>query len=294
MTTFWSAWITILTLTNIALVAWVLFTNRTPTHGGPGKSTGHEVDGIVEYDNPLPGWWHAMFWGTIVFALGYLVAYPGLGNWKGVFEWTSVGQWEQEVQEADAKYGQMYRDFASLPIPELAKDEKAMKIAGRLFADNCALCHGSDARGQYGFPNLTDNDWLYGGTPEKIVETITNGRQAMMAPWGDTLGEEGVENVAHYVLTLAGRKDADPAKAALGEQSFKTICATCHGPEGKGSYDFGAPNLTDDIWLYGSSLATIKHTVRNGRQGKMPAHAELLQPEKIHLLSAYVYSLSHK
>ena len=292
MTTFWSAWITILTLTNIALVAWVLFTN-TKSEKGPGVSTGHVVDGIEELDNTPPKWWFLMFCGTIIFALGYLAAYPGLGNWKGFLSWSSASQWQKEVDQANAELGPMYAKFAQTAIPELAKDEKAMRIAGRLFADNCAVCHGSDAQGQYGFPNLTDNDWLYGGEPEKLVETITKGRQGAMPAWGDQLGDEGVENAAHYVLSLSGRAEADAAKAAKGEQTFKTLCVACHGADGKGNQMMGAPNLTDETWLYGGSLAKVKQTILVGRNGRMPAHEELLQPEKIHLLAAYVYSLSH-
>ncbi len=293
MTSFWSAWITILTLTNIALVIWVLFTN-TKSDKGAGVSTGHVVDGIEELDNEPPRWWFLMFIGTIIFALVFLAAYPGLGNYKGFLNWTSTNQWEKEVQQANEKYGPMYVEFAKTPIPDLAKDEKAMRIAGRLFADNCAVCHGSDAQGQYGFPNLTDKDWLYGGEPAKLVETITAGRQGAMPAWGDVLGDEGVENVAHYVLSLSGRSEADKAKAALGEQAFKTNCVACHGADGKGNQMMGAPNLTDETWLYGGSLAKVKQTVRGGRSGKMPAHAETLQPEKIHLLAAYVYSVSNE
>ncbi len=295
MSTFWSLWITVITLGVIFGCAWLLWVTRKSQKfdSETDQTMGHAFDGIEEYDNPLPKWWLFLFIGTIVFALTYLTLYPGLGNWKGLLGWSSAGQWEKEVQEAEAKYGPLYASFAEKPIEALQNDAQALDIGRRLFLNNCAVCHGSNARGGLGFPNLTDNDWLYGGTPDRIVETITNGRNAMMPAWGEVLGEDGVKNVAAYVLSLSGR-EVDAERAAKGKEIFQTNCAACHGTDGKGNQMVGAPNLTDNIWLYGGTEQIVEQTIRNGRQGKMPTFKERLGDDKIHLVAAYVYSLSSK
>lgn len=295
MSTFWSCWVIGLTLTNLVLLFWLLMANRRREvkvgDTGETKTTGHVYDGIEEYDNPLPKWWFGLFLGTFIFTAAYLVVYPGLGLWKGLFGWTSVNQLQGEQSKAQAKYDETFGAFAKMSIPELAKNSEAMKMGHRLFLNNCAICHGADAGGNTGFPNLTDKDWLYGGTPERIEETITKGRKAMMPAWGPILGETNITNVVEFVLKRAGREH-DEAKAALGEQVFATNCAVCHGADGKGNQQMGTPNLTDEVWLYGGDPVTIRQTVRGGRNGVMPAHEETLKPERIHLLAAYVYSLS--
>lgn len=295
MSTFWSCWVIGLTLTNLVLLFWLLMVNRrravTGDETGETKTTGHVYDGIEEYDNPLPKWWFGLFLGTFIFTAGYLVVYPGLGLWKGVFGWTSVNQLEKEQSNAQAKYDETFGVFAKTSVVDLAKNPEAMKMGNRLFVNNCTVCHGGDGGGNPGFPNLTDKDWLYGGTPERIEETITKGRQAMMPAWGPILGETNITNVVEFVLKRAGREH-DEAKAALGEQVFASNCAACHGADGKGNQQMGTPNLTDDVWLYGGEPAVIRQTVRGGRAGVMPAHQETLKPERIHLLAAYVYSLS--
>jgi len=304
MSIFWSCWVIVLTLTNLVLLFWLLMANRrravtgTDEDNGEAKTTGHVYDGIEEYDNPLPKWWFGLFLGTFIFTAGYLIAYPGLGLWKGVLGWTSHNQLEHEQGQAQATYDNTFGKFIHTPLEQLAKDPEAMKMGGRLFGNNCAVCHGADAGGAFGFPNLTDKDWLYGGAPERIKETITLGRQGAMPAWGPIIGEANVVNVVEYVLKGAG-KEHDEAKAALGETVFKTNCVACHGADGKGNQQVGAPNLTDDIWLYGAGTpeelaTTLRQTVRNGRAGVMPAHAEMLKPERIHLLAAYVYSLSQE
>lgn len=300
MSTFWSGWIIVLTLTNLVLLFWLLMANRkrvvTGDDNGEAKTTGHEYDGIEEYDNPLPRWWFGLFLATFIFAAGYLVAYPGLGSWKGLLGWTSTNQLEAEHAAAKATYDETFGKFAQMPIEQLAKDPEAMKMGSRLFLNNCAVCHGSDASGNFGFPNLMDKDWLYGGEPDRIKETIVLGRQGAMPAWGAILGEANVVNVVEYVLQGAG-KEHDAAKAELGKAIFATNCVACHGADGKGNHLVGAPNLTDDVWLYGAATpeelgATLRQTIRNGRAGVMPAHAETLKAERIHLLTAYVYSLS--
>lgn len=295
MSTFWSLWIIGLTVTNIILIIWVLFSNRkvaVSDEADPeNKTTGHVYDGIEEFDNPLPKWWFQMFVGTIVFWVIYLILYPGLGSWSGVLGWTSHNQLEREQQQAQEKYGEIYAQFASMPIEEVAQDPRALKMGVRLFANNCAVCHGADAGGAYGFPNLTDDDWLYGGSPEQIKQTLTHGRNGMMPAHGPIIGEENVAKVAEYVLSLSGQEH-DAEAAAEGQKTFATTCFACHGADGKGNQLLGAPNLTDDIWLYDGSPNGIRHSIRNGRANVMPAQKDLLREEKIHLLTAYVYSLS--
>lgn len=302
MSTFWSLWIIVLTLTNLALLFWLLMANRRREVKGPetgeAKTTGHEYDGIEEYDNPLPKWWFYLFLGTFIFTVGYLVIFPGLGLYKGVAieeyegkSWTSVNELRYDQKLAQEVYDQTYGAFAKMPITELATNSDAMKMGQRLFQDNCSICHGGDGGGNPGFPNLTDHDWLYGGTPDKILETITHGRKAAMPAWGPMLGEEGVVDVTEYVLSLSGAEH-DKAKAELGQKIFSANCVACHGQDGKGNQLVGAPNLTDGIWLYGGKPETIRLTIRAGRNGVMPAQAENLKADKIHLLAAYVYSLS--
>ncbi|WLQ15316.1 cytochrome-c oxidase, cbb3-type subunit III [Hahella aquimaris] len=297
MTSFWTGWISFIVLGSIFGCAWLLWVTRksqkfdTETE----QTMGHSFDGIEEYDNPLPRWWLVLFMGTIVFGLGYLVFYPGLGSYKGVFGWTSANQWEAEVKKAEETYAPIFAKLAATPIEELAKDENAMKIGQRLFANNCAVCHGSTAHGATGFPNLTDNDWLYGGSPEKIKETITSGRNgSAMRAWKDEIGEEGVKQVANYVRLLSGQEGVDEAMAAKGADIFAANCVVCHGQDGKGSHDMGAPNLTDGIWLYGGTQNIVEATIRNGRGGIMPSFKDQLGEERIHLLAAYIYSLSHR
>lgn len=287
MSSFWHWWVIILTTITIVLVTWVLLANRKKV--GKEPTTGHVYDGIEEYDNPLPQWWLLLFIGTIVFSVGYLIAYPGMGNFKGVLGWSQQGRYEAEVAAADSKYGALYAQFANTPVAELAADPKAMKMAQRIFANNCAQCHGADAAGAFGFPNLTDNDWLYGGDVVQIKHSISAGRTAAMPPWGAILDTDSLNAVVAYV---AGLKDHRAATNHAGKQAYDTYCVACHGASGEGNIYLGAPRLNDNIWLYGGSAAQIKLSIRKGRNGKMPAHADVLSADKIHLLSAYVYSLS--
>jgi cytochrome c oxidase cbb3-type subunit 3 len=302
MTSFWSWYITILSLGTIAALTWLLFATRKGQRPDTvEETTGHNYDGIEEYDNPLPRWWFMLFVATIIFALGYLVLYPGLGNWKGVLPgyedgWTGVNQWKKEMAKADEQYGPLFAKYAAMPLTEVAQDEQALKMGSRLFASNCSVCHGSDAKGSYGFPNLTDNDWLYGGEPDTIKTTILHGRTAAMPAWKDVIGEEGVRNTAAYVRSLADLKQPEgiTVDLAAGQKVFQTNCAVCHGPDGKGLQALGAPNLTDRVWLYGSSFAQVQQSIRHGRNGQMPAQEAFLGNDKVHLLAAYVYSLSQQ
>lgn len=292
MSAFWGSWIVGLTLLTIVGICWILFANRKTSGSGPDTTTGHNYDGIEEYDNPLPAWWFYMFVITIVFAIGYLIAFPGMGTFKGLLHWSSTGELQSDVAQADAQYGPLFAKYASMPVAEVAKDAQALQMGQRLFASNCAQCHGADARGSFGFPNLTDNDWLYGGAPEQIEQSITNGRNGAMPAWETAIGNQGVLEVANYVVTLSGR-DADAKLAEAGKAKFAMYCVGCHGVDGKGNQQIGAPNLTDNVWLYGGSPLMIQETVRGGRNNAMPTWIDRLGAERVHLLAAYVYSLSN-
>jgi len=295
MSTFWSLWIIVLTTVNLILLLWVLLANRKVAvkddDDPENLTTGHVYDGIEEYDNPLPKWWFMMFIGTFIFTVFYLILYPGYGSFKGILGWTSVNQLERQQEKAQFQYQDSYGVFSQMPVKELALEPRAMKMAQRIFSNNCAVCHGADGGGFLGFPNLSDNDWLYGGTPDAIKTTLVYGRQAAMPAWQSIMGEEGIANTTEYVLSLSGASH-DAAKAKVGQQLFAQNCVACHGADGKGNQALGAPNLTDTIWLYDGSAAGIRQTLRVGRYGVMPAQAERLREEKIHLLAAYVYSLS--
>jgi cytochrome c oxidase cbb3-type subunit 3 len=291
MTSFWSYWVIILTVVSIAGITWILLANRKTTQRNEENTTGHVYDGIEEYDNPLPAWWFYMYVISIIWAVGYLVAYPGMGNFPGVLGWTQLGQHEAEVSKADAKFSGMRDKYLALPIEEIATDPVVRKMGQRMFGNNCAQCHGADAKGRYGFPNLTDNDWIFGGSPDDIKTSITDGRQAAMPAWGTIVGDAGVLNVTAYVSSLNGREEA-AEKVQAGEKVFQTYCVACHGADGKGTPALGAPNLTNGIWLYGGTDTQISHSVRAGRNGVMPAHKALLSDDKIHIIAAYVYGLS--
>lgn len=295
MSTFWSLWIVVLTLTNLALVLWVLLANRKVAvrddEDPENRTTGHVYDGIEEFDNPLPRWWFNLFIATLVFSAIYLLLYPGLGSFSGLLNWTSTKELRGHQQQAQARFSEQFGAYLETPIKELAEDPEAMKMGLRLFANNCAVCHSSDGGGNWGYPNLTDNDWLWGGSPERIKQSITLGRRATMPGWSDSLGETGIAQVTEYVLSLSGREH-DEAMAEQGEQKFARTCVACHGADGKGNNNLGAPNLTDDVWLYGGAPSDIRQTLREGRNGEMPAQKDLLKEDRIHILAAYVYSLS--
>ena len=296
MSTFWSIWISVITLGTIFACWWLLWATRKgqSTDQETDRTTGHSFDGIEELDNPLPKWWFYLFVGSCVFSLGYLALYPGLGNFQGLLGWSQHSQWQDEVQLADAKYSEIYAQFGSVPVEELAENGRAMQMGQRLFANNCAVCHGSAARGAIGFPNLTDDAWLYGGEPENILQTLNNGRQGNMPAKGfmPDMNSEQVDQVVNYVLSFSGR-EKDKAAAESGKDVYAQGCAGCHGPEAKGNPSLGAPDLTDDAWLYGSTYEWIEETVTYGRQNNMPKQSDRLSSDQIQILAAYVYSLSN-
>ena len=293
MTSFWSGYIILITIGSLIGMTWILFANRKrPSESETtDATTGHSSDGIEELDNPLPFWWFLMFVLSIVFAVGYLLMFPGLGSFKGLLGWTQIERWQNQMDAAETRYGPIFARYAGTPIEELIHDGDALKMGQRIFANNCAQCHGSDARGAVGFPNLSDKDWMWGGSIERIHSSISEGRQGIMPPWGTALGEEGVQNVAVYVQSLSGLVPADDA-AMSGAGQYQAFCSACHGQDGNGNPLLGAPNLTDDIWLYGSNIEAIKQGIREGRSNTMPAQKGVISDDKIHLLTAYVVSLS--
>ncbi|CDT06094.1 cytochrome-c oxidase, cbb3-type subunit III [Vibrio sp. 10N.222.51.C8] len=320
MSTFWSIWVTVITIgTLIGCAALLRWCSNDKTGVEEGQDMGHEYDGIRELNNPLPKWWTYLFVSTIVFAAVYLALYPGLGNFKGLLGWTSSNQtvrsveesrsaiaaaqankqldaYAKELDDADTYFGEAFRKLAHdenglRSVPDIASDADAIKVGQRLFLQNCSQCHGSDARGQKGFPNLTDDAWLYGGEPQAIVTTIMHGRVGQMPGWKDALGEEGVKEVVSYTLSLSGRS-VNAREAEAGKARF-VVCAACHGTDGKGNPAVGAPDLTDRDWLFGDSRADVTETVMYGRSGVMPAWKDILGEDKVQLVSAYVWSLSN-
>ena len=292
---FWSVFISAVSVVSIAaclLLLWITARKKVPFQSD--NSTGHVWDGdLREMNNPLPRWWVGLFILTVLFGVGYLVAYPGLGSYAGKLGWTSQGEYTAEVAQANRELAPLYAQFTALPPEKLAGNAQAMAVGERLFMNNCAQCHGSDARGSKGFPNLTDGDWLHGGTPDKILETITHGRIGVMPPMAAAVGTpDDVKNVANYVLSLSGSPH-DSLRAALGKSKF-SVCAACHGVGGKGNQAIGAPNLSDDIWLHGWGEAAIIAMVNNGKTNQMPAQETKLTEAQIHVLASYVWGLSNK
>ena len=292
---FWSVYVAGVTLVGIfacLLLLWITARKKVAATGD--NTTGHVWDeDLREMNNPLPRWWMWMFVITIVISLLYLVAYPGLGSYRGELGWTSLGEHAQDVAKAEREIAPLYARFAGMPPEDVSRDPQAMAIGERLFMNNCAQCHGSDARGSKGFPNLTDGDWLYGGTPAQISETLHKGRIGVMPPMAQAVGTpEDVKNVAQYVLSLSGSPH-DSLRASLGKAKFGA-CAACHGVNGKGNPAVGAPNLTDDIWLHGWGEAAIISIINTGKTNQMPAQAEKLTEAQIQVLTAYVWGLSNR
>ena len=288
---FWNLYIVVIVLVSILACAILLYIQGKSTFT-PGKTIGHVWDETLEeYNNPMPKWWSWLFVITVVFALVYLALYPGLGKFPGVLGWTSVGQYSAERERMDATVQPMYAKYQGMDVKALAADKQAMETGKRLYLTYCMQCHGADGRGAKGFPNLTDSDWLYGGEPEQIMQTISEGRMGVMPPHVQ-LGAETIKDLANYVRSLSGLPN-DSVRAAKGKEAFTSAgCVGCHGVDGKGMQALGAPNLTDKVWLYGSSEATIIETITLGRQNKMPSWKAFLGDAKDHLLTAYVYSLS--
>jgi cytochrome c oxidase cbb3-type subunit III len=292
MSSFWSGWIILLTLANIAGAVWLLWvTSRTRPGESASDTTGHVWDGdLQEYNNPLPRWWLWLFYLTVLFSIVYLVLYPGLGNFQGVLGWTQTGQYDTEVQRVEARHAEFYARFDDMEIDELAGHSEAMAAAGNIFGNRCAQCHGSDGRGAPGFPNLTDGAWQWGGGPEQILASIRNGRMGVMPPMGDALGERGVAQMIEYVRGLSGLDHDAQLAAAAGP--MWAMCGACHGMEGTGNVALGAPDLTDNRWLHGGDRGTLRNTLLQGRQNQMPAQLPILGEQQSRLMAAYILRIS--
>ena len=291
---FWHLFVAVITLVGmIACLVLLWFSGKTKAMTANDNTTGHVWDGdLREMNNPLPRWWVGLFIITVVFSLVYLAFYPGLGQFAGKFGWSSAGQYDAEVAKANEQVAPLYARFQAMPPEQVARDVQAMAIGDRLFMNHCAQCHGSDARGSKSFPNLADADWLWGGSPEKIKETLVQGRHGVMPPMAAAVGTpEDVRNVAHYVLSLSGSPH-DSLRASLGKSKFGA-CAACHGNDGKGNHAMGAPNLTDDVWLHGWGENAIVNIINNGKNNQMPAQAGKLTEGQIHVLASYVWGLSN-
>jgi cytochrome c oxidase cbb3-type subunit 3 len=292
---FWALYVAGITLVSIlACLVLLVVTGKMSPSTASDNTTGHVWDGdLREMNNPLPRWWSYMFVFTIVFSLIYLVLYPGLGAVQGTLGWSSAKLHADEVAKGDAEVAPIYAKFTTMTPEELSKDPKAMAIGERLYSNNCAQCHASDARGNKGFPNLTDGDWLHGGTPDKIKETIVGGRNGNMPPMAAAVGSpEDVKNVAQYVLSLSGSPH-DAALAEKGKEKF-VVCAACHGVDGKGMQAVGSANLTDNIWLHGFGEKTIIDMINNGKVNVMPAQASMLTEAQIHVVTGYIWGMSNK
>lgn len=290
---FWHYYIVVIVVLSFIFIIWLLLSQNAAVKrtNDEVKTMGHSWDGIEEYNNPLPRWWFLMFVALILVSIGYLFFYPGMGDYKGQLGWSSTGSYQMQMDKANKEIAKLYGKYTAMKVEDVAKDPAAMAMGQNLFDTYCIQCHGSDAKGQRGFPNLTDTDWLWGGTPDKIHETIANGRLGVMPQWGPVLGEESVKDVANFVMSLSG-KEHNEDRAARGKEIFAANCATCHGDKGQGNQGT-APNLTDDTWLWGGSEKAITETIIGGHKNQMPAWKNFLTDDKIHLLTAYVWGKSH-
>ena len=288
----WGWYVLILTILSMLACFWLIaYSNRqrnSPEEIAESESHVWDED-VRELNNPLPMWWLWLFIGTLIWAAGYLIYYPGLLAFDGASGWSQEKQYEEEMAAAEARFAPIFERYASMPVEELVADEQAMGIGKSLFGNYCAQCHGSTAQGAPGFPNLTDDEWLWGGEPAHIEQSILQGRSGIMPALGPSLGgDEQVAAMVDYVQALQdGQDTASPAHA-----KYMMLCIACHGPEGKGNPILGAPSLANDQWLYGSSDDAITQTLMQGRNGVMPAHKDLLGTDRAHILAAYVYSLS--
>lgn len=278
-------------------------------HVSGRSTTGHEWDGIKELNTPLPRWWILTFYATIIWAIGYWVVYPAwplvTGYTTGLFHYSARASVRDELASLEALRGEKMKVLGSASLADIEKDPALLALArarGRtVFADNCAPCHGTGAAGAKGYPNLNDDDWLWGGTLDQIMQTIQFGARSGHAKTHDgqmlafgrdgVLKKEEIVTVANYVRSLSGLSTAPGYDAAAGKKIFSENCVACHGDDAKGNQELGAPNLTDQIWLYGSDEATIMETITNGRAGVMPAWAGRLDPVTIKALTVFVHSL---
>ena len=284
MSVFWHWFVVVGVVGSLLGVMWLLFSNR---HTSDKPTTGHSWDGIEELDNPLPLWWVGLFAGTVILAIPFLLYFPGLGNFAGIGDWTSTNAHDAASAAQRARFAPLYAELGELDEVQLHQDRRARLAGRRLFINHCSTCHGVNAQGGFGFPNLTDAAWQWGGDLESVTRSITDGRTGVMPAWGPALGPARTQAVVHYVLQLAGREH-DAERAAGGAADYRQFCVVCHQADGGGSPQFGAPDLTDAAWLYGAEPEQISFTITHGRSGSMPAHADILEPGQIRVLAAYL------
>jgi len=295
MSTFWHWYIIVITVGSLlATVLFLIGTGRmkvnSRTEEDGSETTGHVWDeDLRELNNPLPRWWLGLFWLTVVFSVVYLVLYPGLGRYDGLLGWSQEKQYSEQMAAARAAFDERFGHFETMGLAELAADPQAVEMGRNLFAHNCSTCHGSDARGAPGYPNLMDDHWSWGSAPNQIETTVLDGRRAAMPPFGDVLGEQGVRRTAIYVQKLAG-EPVDEAMAADGQRHYQQVCIACHGAEGKGNPALGAPDLTAGVYIYGGDLESLQATIRGGRNGVMPAQKDLIGETRARLAAAWVLS----
>lgn len=295
----WSWYVIALIALNILGCAWLLWWTARRRPGDPKpEDTSHVWDGdITEYNKPLPRWWINLFFITIMFGVAYLIWYPGLGGWAGISRWTSGGEHDRQKSAQDAKLRETFRPYDGQSIAVLARDPQALSLGRAIYGNTCATCHGSSAQGAIGYPNLRDDIWHWGGSPERVLQTVLDGREGVMPEWGQVLngigGEHAVTSVVSYVRTLSGKGTQNDYFAAQGKRLYEGVCVACHGAEGKGNPEIGAPDLTDGYWLYGDSTESLTRTIAQGRHGIMPAHRALIGETRARLAAAYVWSLSH-
>lgn len=292
MSSAWSWYVAVGTVASMLACFWLVFwTNRQRASEEEIRESESHVwdEDVRELNNPLPMWWLYLFILTLIWGGLYFLWYPGLGKFGGLGEWSQEKQYEEQVAAAEARYGPIFERYGAMAIPALAEDAEAMSIGRSLYANYCAQCHGSGAQGARGFPNLTDDAWLWGGTPEAIKQSIMQGRRGVMPALGSTFPDDAaIDSMVSYVQNMQdGMDTASPAHSR-----YTTLCIACHGPDGGGNPALGAPSLRDDVWLYGSSGEAIRESIIQGRSGVMPAHASLIGPDRAHVLAAYVYSLS--
>lgn len=299
MSSAWSWYVIGLVVVNILGSIWLLWFTGKRRPGDPAPTdTSHVWDGdLTEYNKPMPRWWINLFYLTIVFSIGYLIWYPGLGAFAGTGGWTSAKEVADAQKRDDAKLDATFAPFAKMPLEQIAQDPKAIQLGRSIFLNNCAVCHGTSARGAKGFPNLTDAHWQWGGTPDDLLTTIDGGRAAVMPAMADALtasgGPKAVDDVVAYVQSLSKPGQPPSAAATAGKPQFEAVCAACHGADGTGMAAMGAPNLTDSDWLYGPSKASIKSAIEHGHNGQMPAFSGVLRPNQVRVVAAYVWSLSN-
>lgn len=282
-TGFWSGWIIVLTCVSLATLIWLVFS----VYFAPGANEHPEAEPIWDNDlregsNAPPLWWFWMLLAALVFSLIYLMLYPGLGSYKGLLNWSQGKRIVESYETYDTSFQEIRADIAASSLAEIQNDLDLMQVAERIFRRECSACHGPDARGQVSlFPNLMDIDWQWGSSSEQIEQTIRGGRRANMLAWQTILGDDAVDQVADYVANFSDSDDSHPGKAV-----FQQSCAACHGLDGVGNPLLGAPNLADNIWLYGGDLETVRASISAGRNGVMPSFEKRLDDAQIKLLVA--------